>query len=191
HAFVVDAKLLARLHIVEHHHLLRSDDRRFALLVGVQPGELHVGEDPGGKLHREEHHIFNLALEIALSMRGDAHRRLTQQVQCHGYIVWAETPHGVLVRASVAAGAAITTASTRPSRSATSAVTCTPGYWRHTCSRRVASVSHTAASSPSARPAAVRTWFLPHAPAPITPSLSRLTGRIHESSRSRSPAAAG
>ena len=56
----------------------------------------------GGKLHREEHHIFNLALEIALAVRGDADRRFTEQVQCHGHVVRAEAPQGVLVRANLA-----------------------------------------------------------------------------------------
>src|SRR6266568_3299933 len=74
--FVVDAKLLARLHIVEYHHLLRPDDRQLPLLVGIQPGQLYV--------------------------RQHAYRRLTQQVQCHGYVVRTEAPQGVLVRSDLA-----------------------------------------------------------------------------------------
>src|SRR2546425_7832899 len=66
----------------------------------------------------------------------------------------------------VAAGDATITASTAPSNAGTSAVTSAAGYWRATFSRTFGSVSHTAASSASASPATVRTWFLPHAPAP-------------------------
>src|SRR5437867_7351658 len=66
----------------------------------------------------------------------------------------------------VAAGDATITASTAPSNAGTSAVTNADGYWRATFSRTLGSVSHTAASSASASPAPVRTWFLPHAPAP-------------------------
>ena len=76
-------------------------------------------------------------------------------------------------------------ASTTRSNSSTSPVTQAPGYWRDRRSRVLASVSHTAASSACASPATVRTWFLPHMPAPMTPTLRRLTDRIRESHRSR------
>src|SRR3989442_13838262 len=84
----------------------------------------------------------------------------------------------------VAAGDATITASTAPSNTGTSAVTNADGYWRATFSRTLGSVSQTAASSASASPATVRTWFLPHAPAPTTPTLRRFTDKIREPHRS-------
>src|SRR5206468_2653311 len=87
-------------------------------------------------------------------------------------------------------GDATMTASARSSSAPASPVTNTPGYCRATRSRIAAPVSHTAASSASASVAAVRTWFRPQAPAPITPILSRVTG-ANRGSRRRSRSARG
>src|SRR5438034_253564 len=158
HALVVDAELLPRFHVVEHDHLLRAHDGQLALLVRGQPGQLDV-RPPAARA--------TASASRTLNANGFSTRHgLPASMHCRASRAW------------VAAGDATTTASTRPSRSAVSPVTCAPGYWRASRSRTLGSVSHTAVSSPSASAAAVRTWFLPHIPAPITPSLRRLTGRI-------------
>ena len=101
HALVVDAQLLARFHVVEDHHLPRPHHREFALLMRVEPGELDVSERPAPELHREEHDVFNLGLEIAFSLGGHPNRRLVQQVQGHRYVVRSEAPERVFVGADL------------------------------------------------------------------------------------------
>src|SRR4051812_46878680 len=46
-ALVVDGDLALDLHVVEGRHPLRADHREAALLVGIEPGQVHVGREPG------------------------------------------------------------------------------------------------------------------------------------------------
>src|SRR5207244_3656750 len=132
----------------------------------VEAGKPCLVEKPFALSTRDAEAVATASASRVLRAKGFSTR--------HGF---PASTHCNATRACVVAGEAITTASTRLKRSATSAVTCTAGYWRPIRSRVLGSASHTATSSASGRVAAVRTWFFPHAPAPITPILRRVTGR--------------
>src|SRR3989441_4204843 len=96
-SLVVDAELLTRLHVVEHYHLFRPYHGELPLLVWVEPGELHVSEDTGRELHREEDYVLHSRLQVTAALRGDPVRSVVQQKERHRYIVGPEAPEGVFV----------------------------------------------------------------------------------------------
>src|SRR5204863_6186311 len=49
------------------------------------------------KLHRQKHDVLDRGLQIALTMRSDSYRLLTEQVECHRHIMRSKAPEGVFV----------------------------------------------------------------------------------------------
>ncbi len=79
HAFIVDAQFLARLHVVEGDHLLGADHGELALLVRIEPRQLHVRQHAAGEFHGEKHDVLDILLEVTMPVRGHAHRRFPEQ----------------------------------------------------------------------------------------------------------------
>ena len=68
-ALVVDRDLAVGLHVVEHDHLLRADDRQLARLVRVEPGQVQVRDDAGGELEVAEDDVLDAGPHVALAAR--------------------------------------------------------------------------------------------------------------------------
>src|SRR5918999_2791038 len=66
-ALVVDGELALQLHVVECRHLPRADHREAALLVRVEPGQMHVRRQAGREAQVAEDHVLDALLHVALA----------------------------------------------------------------------------------------------------------------------------
>src|SRR5918999_1545388 len=66
-ALVVDGELALELHVVEGRHLPRADHREAALLVRVEPGQMHVRRQAGREAQVAEDHVLDALLHVALA----------------------------------------------------------------------------------------------------------------------------
>ena len=73
-----------------------------ALLVRVEPGQVHVRGAAGREAHEAEDDVLDRRAHVALAARLDLGRLLAEQVQQDGDVVRAERPQRVLVRAQLA-----------------------------------------------------------------------------------------
>jgi len=89
-ALVEDLDLLVGVHVVKDGHALGSNDGDLAGLVGVQPGEVQVRDDPVGEAQRAEDDVLDTLVDEALPLGGDALGLLTDEVQEHGDVVRAQ-----------------------------------------------------------------------------------------------------
>ena len=96
---VVDGDLALGLHVVEHHHLLGADHGHLAHLVGVEPAQVQVADDPRREADAPEDHVLDARLQVALAAGRDLGGALAHQPQHHGDVVGAQAPEGVLVGA--------------------------------------------------------------------------------------------
>ena len=64
----------------------RADHGQATLLVGVQPGEVQVGDDPGGKAQVAEHNVLDAGGEEGVAARPCLRRLLVDQVEDHGLV---------------------------------------------------------------------------------------------------------
>src|SRR4051794_3653589 len=101
-ALVVDDELLLHRHVVERGHLLRADDREAALLVRVEPRQVQVSHEPRREAQVAEDDVLDRPVHVALAERVQLARLLLGQVQQHRYVVSAQRPERVLVRAQLA-----------------------------------------------------------------------------------------
>src|SRR5215211_235911 len=101
-ALVVHGELPLELHIVEGRHPLRADDREAALLVRVEPGQVHVGDQPRLEAHQREHNVLHARLHVALADGGPVVGLLAREHEDHREVVGAEGPERVLVLAMLA-----------------------------------------------------------------------------------------
>src|SRR5205807_1826541 len=68
-ALVVDGDLAVDLHVVERGHPARPDDREAALLVRVEPREMHMRREPRREAQVAEHHVLDPVAHVALAVR--------------------------------------------------------------------------------------------------------------------------
>src|ERR1051326_1453307 len=99
HALVVHLDLLARFHVVEHHHLLRADDGELAQLVRIEPGHVHVRALTAREAEVHEHDVLDPRLQERGAARGHVDRLLVHEGQDHGRVVGREAPERVFVLA--------------------------------------------------------------------------------------------
>ena len=101
-ALVVDRELALDQHVVEGRHPPRADDGDAPLLVGVEPGQVQVGDDPGREAQVAEDDVLDALAHVGGALRDALHGLLADQVQRDGDVVGAEAPQRVLVRAQLA-----------------------------------------------------------------------------------------
>ena len=73
-ALVVDVELPLELHVVEGRHPARPDHREAALLVRVEPGQVHVRREAGREAQEREDDVLHARLHVALADRAAAGR---------------------------------------------------------------------------------------------------------------------
>src|SRR5919106_5961755 len=96
---LVHGDLALELHVVEHDHLLRADDRDLAHLVRVEPREVHVGDPPRREAEVAEDDVLDAARQEVAPVGERGLRLLVEEVQDHGEVVDAERQERVLVGA--------------------------------------------------------------------------------------------
>ena len=105
-ALVVDGQLALELHVVERRHPLRADHREAALLVRVEPRQVHVRDEPRVEAHQREHHVLHARLHVALAHGVALERLLVREPQDHGHVVRPQRPERVLVLRGACRGSA-------------------------------------------------------------------------------------
>src|SRR4051812_1173115 len=99
---VVHGHLALHGHIVEGGHPLRAHDSQAPLLVGVEPGQVHVGREPRGEAQVAEHHVLDPLAHVALAHGPALGGLLARDPQHHRDVVGPQGPQRVLVRAQLA-----------------------------------------------------------------------------------------